>query len=150
MEQNERNTETEIEIRQIVGEWAAAVRAKDADALVKNYADDSVVFDLMPPLQSKGVENYRRNFEGFFSMFDSPLKCEMRDLAIKADENTAFVYSLTRISGTRKAGGETGSWVRATIGFSRRGGQWQVVHEHVSIPFDIDDPKRAANLEPDK
>lgn len=40
----------EAQLRTLIDEWAAAIRAKDVDAVMRHYAHDVVVFDVMPPL----------------------------------------------------------------------------------------------------
>ena len=39
----------EAQIRQLVDNWAKALRAKDVDGLMANYAPDMLLFDLAPP-----------------------------------------------------------------------------------------------------
>ena len=50
----------EAQIRQLVDNWAKALRAKDVDGLMANYSPDMLLFDLAPPLQYKGAEAYRK------------------------------------------------------------------------------------------
>jgi hypothetical protein len=41
----------EAKIRTLIDNWAKAMRAKDADGVVSQYATESVKFILAPPLQ---------------------------------------------------------------------------------------------------
>jgi len=41
----------EAQIRTLIDNWANALRAKDADGVVSQYAADNVKFILAPPLQ---------------------------------------------------------------------------------------------------
>ena len=49
----------------------------------------------------------------------------------------------------RNSGQQTSVWVRTTMCFRKQGGEWIVVHEHVSVPFYMDGSYKAAiDLEP--
>ena len=39
-------------------------------------------------------------------------------------------------------------WWRATQGFRRIDGRWQIVHEHSSVPFDMKSGKVSFDLKP--
>ncbi|HYT58415.1 MAG TPA: hypothetical protein VEQ38_27260 [Verrucomicrobiae bacterium] len=41
-------TQDEAKIRKLVDNWAKALRAKDVDGLMSNYAPDMLLFDLAP------------------------------------------------------------------------------------------------------
>jgi ketosteroid isomerase-like protein len=71
----------DVQIRECLDAWARALRAKDIDALMAHYAPDIVTFDLMP-LQSLGVDAYRKNFEVWFASVQGPIDYEIRDLGI--------------------------------------------------------------------
>ena len=50
----------EARVREVIADWAAAVRTKDVDRVVAHYAVDVVSFDLAPPLQYVGREALRK------------------------------------------------------------------------------------------
>jgi ketosteroid isomerase-like protein len=56
----------EAQIRALVESWAKAVRAKDMDGALSHHARDFLMFDVPMPLQSKGLEEYRKTWELFF------------------------------------------------------------------------------------
>ena len=127
-----KNIKNEEQIRTLNDNWASAVEAKDIDTILANYTDDVVVFDVPPPLQIKGRDAYRENWEHFLKRFKGPVKCEFQDTEITADENVAFLTTLTRIR--EKNDPNSGSWVRVTVGYRKIGGAWLATHEHISIP----------------
>jgi uncharacterized protein (TIGR02246 family) len=134
----------ETEIRQLIDNWAKALRAKDINGLMSNYAPDMVLFDLAPPLQYKGAEAYRKSWEEWLPTFQGPVGYEIRDLSITTGDDVAFCHSVNRISGTRTDGEKTDTWVRATVCYRKIDGTWMVTHEHVSVPFYMDGTYRAA------
>lgn len=134
----------EGEIRELMDNWLKAVRAKNINGVMSHYARDIVTFDIAPPLQYRGADAHRRNWEEWFPTFRGPVGYEMRDLSITTGDDVAFCHSLNRISGERTNGERTDVWVRATIGFQRIDGKWMVMHEHVSVPFYMDGSYKAA------
>jgi uncharacterized protein (TIGR02246 family) len=131
-------------VRELIAEWAAAVRAKDVDRVIAHYAEDVVSFDLAPPLQYAGREALRKSLTEWFSTFRGPIGYEFRDLSITAGGDVTFCRSLNRISGRRTNGEETDVWVRATMGFRKVGGRWLIAHEHASVPLYMDGREKAA------
>jgi ketosteroid isomerase-like protein len=59
--------ENETEIQQRIDTLAEAIRNKNLDQVMSHYAPDVIVFDLMPPLDVRGIAAYRRNFERWFA-----------------------------------------------------------------------------------
>ncbi len=134
----------EAQIRQLIAGWVKAVRAKDINGLMDYYAPDILLFDLAPPLEYRGTDAYRQNWEDWFATFQGPVGYEIRDLSITAGDEVAFCHSLNRIIGTRTDGEEIDVWVRATVGFRKTDGKWKVTHEHTSVPFYMDGSNKAA------
>jgi len=141
----------EAQIRQLVTEKEALMRAKDADGLVSQYAPEIVQFDLAPPLQHSGPAVLDPSgVRAWFSTFDGPLDYEVRDLAVTAGENVAFCTSLERLTATPQGSAESFTlWVRSTVGLRKIDGTWRITHEHSSTPFYMDGSFQAAvDLQP--
>lgn len=119
----------ESQIRELVEKWARAVRNGDMDGVLARHADDIVMFDVPPPLQSKGIDAYKKTWELFFS-FQGKGGFDLRELQITASDNVAFCHSIVRI------GDEEEPKVRLTIGFRKINGSWIITHEHHSAPAD--------------
>ena len=134
----------EARVRELIADWAAAVRTKDVDRVVAHYAVDVVSFDLAPPLQYVGREALRKGLAEWFATFQGPIGYDVHDLSITAGRDVAFCRSLNRISGRRTNGDRTDVWARATIGCRRVGETWLITHEHASVPFHMDGSDRAA------
>jgi uncharacterized protein (TIGR02246 family) len=134
----------EAKIRQLIDGWAKALRAKDVNGIMSNYAADILLFDIAPPLQSKGADAYRKNWEEWFASWQGPIGYEISDLSITAGGGVAFSHSLNRIHGKRTNGEETDVWVRLTACRRKINGKWLITHEHVSVPFYMDGSYKAA------
>jgi len=127
-------TVNEAAIRELVESWARAVRAKDLNGILANHSTDMLMFDVPPPLQSKGIEAYKKTWELFFSWSNDPVVFDIKDMNIIAGSDVAFVAALMRCAGTEKNGERIELEFRLTIGLRRIGDQWIVLHEHHSIP----------------
>jgi uncharacterized protein (TIGR02246 family) len=122
-------TQDETQIRALVESWAKAVRAKDLDGAISYHTDDIVMFDVPMPLQSKGLDAYRKTWELFFhhspggsGSFDVTL------LQITAGETVAFAHAILRVGD---------SSARLTMGLRKEKEQWLIAHEHHSYPIDL-------------
>ena len=123
-----------IVLRQRVDDIAQAIRDKDVERLLAFYTPDVTVFDLRPPLDVRGINAYRKNFEQWFGSFEGPLDFALHNLRIVAGEGAAFCHYLALVSGARPGGRASGYWVRGTTCFERCEGEWLVSHEHISMP----------------
>ena len=143
-----RGGEAEAAIRSRLDTVIEALRAKDLDALRRVYAPDVVSFDVEPPLQHVGVEAKLKNWTKVFTFFDK-VDYELRDLTVTVGAGLAVGHGFGRVSGTL-ANGETadGMWVRATFCFRKLGGDWVIVHDQASVPFDVASGRGVADLEP--
>jgi ketosteroid isomerase-like protein len=56
----------ETRVRDLVENWAKAVREGDMDGLLAHHTDDIVMFDVSPPLEAKGIAAYKKQWELFF------------------------------------------------------------------------------------
>ena len=122
--------------------------AKDAARLVAHHASDVVAYDLIEPLQYKGVASLRERAQQWFDGFDGPMTYEIGDLTVVPAYDVAFCHGLHHVAGTAKAGQKVDMWWRATQGFRRIDGQWRIVHEHSSVPFDMTSGKVSFDLKP--
>ena len=114
---------------------AQAIRDKDIDAIMAHYAPDVVVFDVLPPPDTKGAAEYRKNFERWFEGMPGPIEYEMFDVQLSHSESHAFAHFQSLIRATRPDGEKMEYSVRVTSCFQKANGQWLVAHEHVSVPM---------------
>jgi ketosteroid isomerase-like protein len=139
---------TDALIRQRIGDWAKAIRERDIDDVLSLYAPDNVSFDLGPPLRYAGADTKRRAWQEFFAALTGPIAYEVCDLNVAMDRDLGFVRSLNHVTGMLANGHTTDVWVRWTACFRRIDGVWLVVHDHVSVPADLEHGKAVVNLKP--
>ena len=138
------------DIKALEDRFVAAFKAKDVEAIMKVYAPDQTlfVFDVVPPRQYVGAAAYRKDWQNVFGSFDGPITVELTDLDIAADRNLAYSHSIQRVAGTDKQGKKLDLTVRVTDVYKKTRGQWLIIHEHVSLPVDLDTGKPDLSSKP--
>ena len=138
------------EIRALEERFVAAMKAKDLDAIMKVYAPGQTlfVFDVIPPRQYVRAAAYRKDWQTFLDSFEGPITVELTDLDVAADRNLAFSHSIQRVAGTDKQGKKLDLTVRVTDVYKKARGRWLIIHEHVSVPVDLDSDKPDLNSKP--
>lgn len=137
-------------IRDLLDRWTKAFEAKDTKAVMALYApgDETIAYDIVPPLQYKGNDAYGKSYSNFFAMYDGPLRVEMGDLRIVTGRDVAFLHVLERVQGKLKGGQTQDMWLRVTSGLRKINGKWMLVHDHVSEPTDFAAGKSVLDLRP--
>ena len=130
MKANEIN---EIQIRELVENWAKAVRNKDIEKILAHHSEDIVMYDVPEPFKLEGIEAYRNTWDLFFAntklgVFD------IRELHIVADDNVAFCFATMKCADKSNTVDFVELLFRLTIGLRKINNQWTIVHEHHSIP----------------
>ncbi|MGJ3245166.1 MAG: YybH family protein [Elainellaceae cyanobacterium] len=144
-----RNSVEEIQLRQLINNWLAALRAKDVDALMTHYAPKLLLYDLDPPLVHHGADTYHKSWQEWFASIQGDVGYEIRNLNLSVGDDVAFSTSINQMSGVKTTGEPFDIWVRMTVGYRKEDGRWRVVHEHISVPFYMDGSfKAAVDLEP--
>jgi uncharacterized protein (TIGR02246 family) len=121
-------------VRDVVEAWAKAVRARDLAGILANHSPDILMFDVPPPLDSRGIDAYRKTWDLFFSWSEAPVIFDIQELQVTAGRDVAFVAALMRCSGTEPSGERVRLEFRLTVGLRKTGGRWMMVHEHHSVP----------------
>jgi len=129
-------SEPEPHIRSLIGAWTEALRARDVAGRTAHYAEDVLIFDVIDPVQHAGLDALKHRLAQWFSSFDGPIDCDVRDLQVAAGDRVAFCHSLQRFRGHLNDGGTLDMLVRYTTCLRRIGDRWVVTHEHASTPFD--------------
>jgi ketosteroid isomerase-like protein len=77
------------------------------------------VFDVTPPREIVGWDNYRKDWQELFAASPGPVKFSVSDLVISDAGTVAY------------------SQLRVTDVYRRIHGEWLIVQEHVSVPADL-------------
>ena len=135
-------------VRKLIEDRYQAIRDKDIEGTMAPVAETAVMFDVVDPLRHLDAQGMRRRMQDWFDGFAGPVGVELEDHVVSADGDTAFSYSLNRYSGAFKSGGSTDMWVRATSCYRLKADGWQLVHEHLSVPFNLGTGMPSLDIQP--
>ena len=130
--------------------YVVAFRAKDLDGVMRFYVPDKtlLVFDVVPPRQFIGADAYRKDWKEFFDSVEGPITVEMADFKADASGQLAYTHSIQHVSAVDKKGQKIDFTARVTDVFRKNKGRWLVIHEHFSVPVDLDTGKADLNSTP--
>lgn len=134
MKTQESKTTDEDLIRTLIENWAKAVRAKDINKILAHHSPDFLMFDVPPPFESRGIEEYKKTWNTFFSWANEPVVFDIKKLDVTAGNDVAFAVALMQCFGTEKTGESILLDFRLTVGLQKIDDEWTIVHEHHSIP----------------
>jgi ketosteroid isomerase-like protein len=136
------------ELRALFHKWFRAASAKDIDGAVKPIADDIVSYEHEAPLQYVGLQNVRQVCQRGFDAVSDDFSWNVPDLKIIISGDLAVTWGLNRMRSQQAGGSSTESWSRGTRIFRRIGGEWKMIHQHVSFPYDPQNGNAATDLRP--
>ena len=116
------------QIRAVQEHWFERTAAKDLDGLMEHIAPDIVSYEHAGPLQHVGIEDVR---EVCRRGLDSAgrIEFDIPHLTVHASGDLAVAWGLDRITAD-----DVEFRSRATRIFQRRDGDWQMTHQHLSVP----------------
>jgi ketosteroid isomerase-like protein len=80
----------EAEIKALIEAWADAVRRHDLPAILARHADDIVMFDVPPPLQSRGMAAYKKTWDLFFAYHQPGQALDVEELQMCVGDTVAW------------------------------------------------------------
>ena len=83
----QRNAKPENEIKAIIEAWADAVRRHDLSGILAHHEQDILMFDVPPPLQSRGIDEYKKTWDLFFKYHKPSQAFDIEELAITAGKD---------------------------------------------------------------
>jgi len=112
------------------------IDATSADQVMKYYAKDNIdLYDFHPPLQYEGAAAVKADLADFFANAKD-VKGEFVQLVVVTDGKMGMARSIQHFTWTGKDGKPAEGTFRVTDVFQKVGGQWKVIHSHVSAPVD--------------
>jgi uncharacterized protein (TIGR02246 family) len=125
----------EDQIEALVRDWATAVHAGDLSGVLRDHADDIVMFDVPPPDDGvRGIAAYAEVWPDFFRWQASGAVFEPVRVDVTAGLDVAYVEALLRCGTPEELAAVPEQRLRLTLGLHRAGSRWVVAHEHHSFP----------------
>src|SRR5256885_8198869 len=106
----------EAEIRNLIDQWAKAVREEDRAAIRANHDLGILMFDVPPPFLSRGLDEYMATWETFFSSVEKPVAFAFHDVQVTAGQDVAFATAVGRCVNIDSNGHREPLEFRLTVG----------------------------------
>lgn len=143
----------ESEVRKVLNDFHQAILDQNINKLMTFYSSDVVAFDMVPPLQYVGRDNYRKSWEDAFAhsgkLDDKNSGYDVHDLKVVAGEDVAFCYALNHCYGPMDTGEKIDMWMRSTQCLKKINGKWLIVHEQYSLPTNFETGESLMDLKPE-
>ncbi len=124
-----RATDDKQAVLSIVDEMATSMTGAQS---TRHWAPDALWFDI-PAFASKGIEPARNMFDNVFANFTScTVDILETDVMLNGDIGIVCTVQLTNIE--FKNGDTRTVLSRVTDCFEKRDNEWQLIHEHASVP----------------
>lgn len=142
-------TDAEDQLAHLFEAYRTAVLLKDVDRMIALYADDVRLFDAWNVWVCEGASLWRKTVEQWFESLDTDtVHVSFEDA--RAEGGAALVVASATV--TFAAFSQAGERLRSmrnrmTWALAQRSGSWKIVHQHSSLPIDLDSFKGI--LEPD-
>lgn len=135
-------------IRDLHEYWFDRTAAKDLDGLMSGIAPDVVSYEHDEPLEYVGREEVREVCKRGLEASAGSVGWEVPDLEILVRGDVAVAWGLNRMEAQAPDGTLEESWSRGTRVFRRSDGAWEMVHQHVSYPYDPETGEASTDLRP--
>ena len=135
------------DIRAVEDRVIAAINAKDADALMRNYVTEGLlVFDDAMPFEIKGADAWRKTWTDVFARARS-FEVKLSDLVIETSGDLGVAHGVAHITFVGDNGKLTET-ARLTEAYRKVAGKWLIFHEHLSVPIDPATGKPVLDAQP--
>ena len=127
---NENTAEKDKEtIISIVQEMAESMTGAQS---TRHWAADALWFDI-PAFASKGIQPALNMFDRVFSSFKS-CKVDILEMDVMLSGNMGIVCTVQKVTIVLKSGATRLVVARQTDCFEKRDDEWQLIHQHASVP----------------
>ncbi|MBD3009002.1 SgcJ/EcaC family oxidoreductase [Streptomyces sp. 5-10] len=140
--------QAEREVRAVHQHWFDRTAAKDLDGLMAHIAEDIVSYEHDTPLQYIGRDRVREVCRAGLDSAPGRVTWDVPELKVLIRDDLAVVWGLNHMTGEMGDGTTENTWSRGTRVFQRRGGAWQMIHQHVSYPYDPETGEAKTDLRP--
>ncbi len=133
----------DAQLKSLEGRFAKAFAAKDLDGIMKVYAPNVFVFDVITPREYVGAAAYREDWKELLAGYSGPIKVAVTDVVVSSEGAVGYGHSIQHVTGLGPKGEKMDMVVRVSDVYRKEGGKWLIVQEHVSVPLD------AKTMQPD-
>jgi uncharacterized protein (TIGR02246 family) len=139
---------SEREVRTLHQRWFESTAAKDLDGLMSPIAEAVISYEHEQPLEYVGRGRVREVCANGLDAGSGAVTWTVPDLQVVVRDDLAVAWGLNRMTAEQDNGGLVESWSRGTRIFQKTDRGWEMVHQHVSFPFDPDTGQARTDLAP--
>lgn len=124
-----------VTVRHVLDTWLAAIHERDLRRLTALHSPGVTLFDVAGPVQFRGHQGFRRAWQPFLDALGPEGIFELHEIAVHEGDTVAVVSALV----TCNPGGvpvPIEPTVRLTMAMEKHNGEWTIIHEHHSAPYD--------------
>jgi uncharacterized protein YndB with AHSA1/START domain/ketosteroid isomerase-like protein len=145
---NAEDAAAESEIRDLFAAWWRDTSARDIERTMLPIAADVLSYEHEAPLEYRGASAVRQVCQRGFDAARGQLRWDVPDLHVVVRGDLAATWGLNHVVSREEGKAPSESWSRGTRIFRKLEGRWQMVHQHVSFPFDPESGRARFELEP--
>jgi ketosteroid isomerase-like protein len=138
------------EVQEVLENYKSAIYEKDVERFLSAYASDIHIYDCWETWESIGISKWRGMVNEWFTELDEEgvlLQIDFIDLDVEESSNMAFVHSGVKFAAQNKSGEVIRQMTnRFTFCLKKVNESWSIVHEHSSLPINIETGKGIFNL----
>ena len=136
-------SDTEKEVRRVLGAYEAAVFARDVEAFMRLYHPTVRVFDAWGVWLYEGAPSWRVAVEGWFaSLGTERVRVSFSDVQITGEQDLAAASAIVTYAAESAQGVSLRSMQNRITWVLRESGHvFRIVHEHTSAPIGFEDSK---------
>ncbi len=127
------------EIVDLLHEWDSAITGLDIQNVLKLCVSDVRFFDLSTEVH--GLEAYEQKWNLYKPYMLHGVTIQRHDVTIHVEPHLAFIHGyvkLTPANAEKVKWLPSVKWCRTSLCLKKEQGQWKMVHQHISVPVEIE------------
>lgn len=130
------NEQTGQEIIFKLKQWDNAICQMKVEKIIGLCQTDVSLFDI--GFELRGIEAYQELWRRYAPFFQGEVKVFRRDLHVFSAEDLACVHCYSKLDHANGMVTPEAPWCRTTLCFQKTEGEWRIVHQHISMPVDVE------------
>lgn len=122
-----------------ISTWDRAMVSGDVSAVLEQCGDEMSMFDVST--QFNGAQVYITEWKKFSQYFIEGMQISRRDVRLYISEDLAVLNCLSKVEHGALKGNLQMPWCRTTLCLQKREQKWLFVHQHISMPIDLETGK---------
>ena len=140
-----------FKVQDVLENYKTAVYEKNVEKFLSMYASEVHIYDCWGNWESKGISSWKESILEWFNGLSEDgvlLDVAFNDLVVEENSHLAFVHCAVIYTAYQEESGEKIRQLtnRFTYGLKKVNESWSIVHEHSSLPINMETGKGIFNL----